>query len=272
MCNFQIFGSFLDSSPLEVFAQDSLVNERETAQLTCTSKPNLFSKLTWTKDGQNISNRFSVRIEKSNSYPTKSVLTISRTTLKDSGNYTCLGEAVRGDVRRVSLIFTVKAVFRPIVQLKAGSYIQGQTVKLHCNVTANPVAHISWYKDGRRISVENTTLINDEKQCSSSINGYYFKLKNGHRSLSDLIICEVDVKKNNGTYSCMATNKLGSTPATDALNIYAKPTITANDTIMVKIGDAVNQICRADGNPKPKVYWRQISSGDHTSKMKSGSR
>ena len=84
------------------------------------------------------------------------------------------------------------------------------------------MAQISWYKDGRKIGMKDTTLINDEKQCSSSINGYYFKLKNGHRNLSDLIICDVNVKKNNGTYSCVATNKLGSTRAADSLNVYCK--------------------------------------------------
>ena len=129
------------------------------------------------------------------------------------------------------------AIFRPVVQLKAGSYNQGDTVKLHCNVTANPVAQISWYKDGRKIRLEDTTLINDEKQCSSSINGYYFKLKNGHHSLSDLIICEVDVKKNNGTFSCDATNKLGSTRAADALNVYCKYLI-----LKVHTNDHVNSV------------------------------
>ncbi|XP_065058255.1 fibroblast growth factor receptor 3-like [Rhopilema esculentum] len=259
--------------PLEILSKDFSFNEDEKVDLTCTSRPGIFSKISWLKNGAAVSNMsgISVSMEMSSSYPSQSILTVHRAILNDTGNYTCVGKAIRGNTMTVSRFIQIKKTFAPIVQLLGPTNPKsGSSTALHCNVTSNPASKISWFKDGTEI--HDIKLISDESQCVSSRNGYYFETENGKRLLSWLIICEVSFPGNNGTFTCVARNSLGSSQASKALNVLMKPAITLErESIAVEEGQPVQEICIASGNPKPLVYWRIKSSGKRMATNETGS-
>ena len=51
-----------------------------------------------------------------------------------------------------------------------------------------------------------------------------------------------------------------------------KPFLKLKATVSVQVGDTVDEICKAIGNPKPKVFWRQKASGIRMSSVSHSSR
>ena len=51
-----------------------------------------------------------------------------------------------------------------------------------------------------------------------------------------------------------------------------RPFLELKAAVSVEVGDSVNEICKAIGNPKPKVYWRQKASGERMSSESHSSR
>ena len=51
-----------------------------------------------------------------------------------------------------------------------------------------------------------------------------------------------------------------------------KPFLELNADIYVRVGGSVNEVCKAIGNPEPKVFWRQKKSGKRVSYERHSSR
>ena len=122
------------------------------------------------------------------------------------------------------MLFCFTEIFAPTVHLTTQSFImEGDAVILNCNVKSNPKSQISWYKDGIKINVEDTNFFGGEDQCPSSKNGYYFELNSDKKAeFARLIICDIRLPENNGTFICSATNALGNGSSTTAVNVMSK--------------------------------------------------
>jgi len=243
------------------------VNEGDAIRVTCRGKAKSFSSMSWVKDDRNLTDNVTVSYESKSGFVTKSVVQIRNATLSDAGKYTCEGKGVRGGSLSSYSIVTVRKIYSPIVQLKTenSSVEEGNVVVLDCVVDSNPASRIVWYKNGAEIKVDDANFFLGTSQCRSSKNGYYFLLKNGKKTFSRMIICDSRLDKNNGTFTCKARNRLGVGIASSVLTILKKPFLELNAAINVRVGGSVNEVCKAIGNPEPKVFWRQKKSGKRVS-------
>ena len=98
-----------DYSPLEIVNRSVEVNERETIYLTCKCQLRLFSKLSWLKNGKNVSEGVMNIYDSQSSYVINSVLKINNAALHDMGNYSCMGQSFHGDTMSVHTIIAVKS-------------------------------------------------------------------------------------------------------------------------------------------------------------------
>ena len=111
-------------SPLEIVNKSMKVNEKETILITCKSRPRLFSKLSWLKDGKNVSEGVVGISDPQLSHVTRSVLKIDSATLNDTGNYTCIGHGWRGGVVLTNATIIVKSMFILLTLFTVGSTTQ----------------------------------------------------------------------------------------------------------------------------------------------------
>ena len=87
------------------------------------------------------------------------------------------------------------------------------------------MAKVTWFKEGKPLAVEK---INDVKECLNREEGRYFELVNTVDSPKQkpkqhkLVICKSVWKKNNGTYSCVATNNLGKAQQKSTIVVNGK--------------------------------------------------
>ena len=96
---------------MEIVNKSVEVNEKETISLTCKSKPRLFSKLSWLKDGKNVSDGAISTSDSQSFSVTRSVLKMDSATLNDTGNYSCIGQGWHGDVLSKYATIKVKSKF-----------------------------------------------------------------------------------------------------------------------------------------------------------------
>lgn len=94
---------------MQIATGKAVFNEKEAIQLTCDCLPGVFSKLSWFKDDRNISNGAHVTTDRKHLYPLKSVLTIKSAKVADAGNYTCLGQGLRGETWSTTKVIQVKS-------------------------------------------------------------------------------------------------------------------------------------------------------------------
>lgn len=96
---------------------------------------------------------------------------------------------------------------------------ESDTVILTCNIKSNPIANVTWYKDG--IKIQRLYLPGGADQCTSFLNGYFFAMSGEKGSSSQLIICGVNMQKNNGTFACNASNQEGYGISSASLNVLS---------------------------------------------------
>lgn len=84
--------------------QDQLIREGMRARLQCVViDGDLPIRITWTKDGQPISSDIGVTIRDLDDF--SSILTISKITPKNNGNYTCMATNAAGTATHTANLF-----------------------------------------------------------------------------------------------------------------------------------------------------------------------
>ncbi|XP_039661098.1 carcinoembryonic antigen-related cell adhesion molecule 5-like isoform X4 [Perca fluviatilis] len=153
----------------------------------------------------------------------------------NSGNYQCIF------YNPVTLLFSSKSaminILEPIVAVvvnhTGGPVILHERLILNCEVTG-VVASIQWWRNGQRITADNTTQINNKT----------------------LIILSVQLS-DNGNYQCQAFNSVSnmtSSPYTVQVNYGPwMPTIMGPN--MAKAGDNATFSCYASSNPTSSYKW-----------------
>ncbi|KHN78690.1 Peroxidasin -like protein [Toxocara canis] len=128
------------------------------------------------------------------------------------------------------------------------SYREGSAVKLTCEATGKPQPLISWYFNGDQIIPTRKYSFNDD---SSILTIYPYQQ-------SDI-----------GKYTCLASNKNGQVQHSFDLGIINSSTPLIIDSPLSKTvspGQLVTFVCRASGQPPPKITWmfegNQLDSSD----------
>uniref|UniRef100_A0A8C8SWE9 Neuronal cell adhesion molecule n=1 Tax=Pelusios castaneus TaxID=367368 RepID=A0A8C8SWE9_9SAUR len=112
--------------------------------------------------------------------------------------------------------------------------LRGNVLLLECIAEGLPTPVIHWIKESGELPINRTFFENFKK------------------TLKIVDVSEAD----SGKYKCTARNPLGSTHHTVTVTVKAAPYwITAPRNLVLSPGEGGTLICRANGNPKPKISW-----------------
>ncbi|XP_035035447.2 roundabout homolog 2 isoform X1 [Hippoglossus stenolepis] len=222
--------------------QDAVVAAGETASLECQSprghpEPNTF----WRKDKARLDlkdDRITVRGGK---------LTISNTKKSDAGIYVCVAANMVGEreSEKAQLSVFERPVFvqRPVNQV----VLVDESVEFRCQVHADPPPTLRWKKEDADIP-RGRYDIRYEKED--------FLLRIKKASVSD-----------QGTFICLAENRVGKVEASAYLTIRARPVeapqfvVRPRDQIVAQ-GRTATFPCETRGKPQPTVFWQREGSQD----------
>ncbi|XP_037605220.1 roundabout homolog 2-like isoform X2 [Sebastes umbrosus] len=222
--------------------QDVVVAVGETASLECQPprghpEPTTF----WRKDKARLDlkdDRITVRGGK---------LTISNTKKSDVGIYVCVAANMVGEreSEKAQLSVFERPVFvqRPVNQV----VLVDETVEFRCQVHGDPPPTLRWKKEDLDIP-RGRYDIRYEKED--------FLLRIKKASVSD-----------QGTFTCLAENRVGKLEASAYLTIRARPVeapqfvVRPRDQIVAQ-GRTATFPCETRGKPQPTVFWQREGSQD----------
>ncbi|KAM8835136.1 roundabout homolog 2-like isoform 1-T1 [Synchiropus picturatus] len=222
--------------------QDIVVSVGETAILECQAprghpEPTTF----WRKDKTRLDfkdDRITVRGGK---------LTISNTKKSDVGIYVCVAVNMVGEreSEKAQLSVFERPVFvqRPMNQV----VLVDESVEFRCQVQGDPPPTLRWKKDDVDIPRGRYDIKYDKED---------FLLRIKKASVSD-----------QGTFSCLAENRVGKVEASAYLTIRGGYTLAPQfvvrprDQIVVQ-GRTATFPCETRGKPQPAVFWQREGSQD----------
>ncbi|KAG7516824.1 roundabout-like 2-like isoform X2 [Solea senegalensis] len=218
--------------------QDSVVVVGETASLECQPprghpEPTTF----WRKDKTRLDlkdDRITVRGGK---------LTISNTKKTDAGIYVCVASNMVGEKEsekaQLSVFERPLFVQRPVNQV----VLVDESVEFKCQVHGDPPPTLRWKKEDVEIP-RGRYDIRYEKED--------FLLRIKKASVSD-----------QGTFTCLAENRVGKVEASAYLTIREAPqfVVRPRDQIVAQ-GRTAKFPCETRGKPQPTVFWQQEGSQD----------
>ncbi|KAK3087485.1 hypothetical protein FSP39_006555 [Pinctada imbricata] len=203
------------------------VRQSRNIFLECRAAGEPKPKITWLKDGEELpSNNYRIR---------KSIsgwLFVLYTTLDDAGVYTCIASNDAGsDTMDITLTVQVPPSIEKRNEILTGTL--GSTFEIRCNATGVPMPQFDWLVNGRQISP-----------------GGRFRMDSGSLFITDL------KAEDTGTYTCTASNILGSDSMSRTLRVPVPPVIIeAPRSQEVVISGRIRLQCRADGTPTPTITW-----------------
>ncbi|RUS90387.1 hypothetical protein EGW08_001882, partial [Elysia chlorotica] len=119
---------------------------------------------------------------------------------------------------------------------------EGETVLLGCKISGEPAPTIKWLKDGREIA--------QDKRREMVYQDF----------VASLAVKDVQ-SKDAGSYTCQASNDLGTVNTSGVLEIQAAPTLDFDnkfkDLITLHAGAMLKIPVRVGGIPAPNISWKQ---------------
>ncbi|XP_028976999.1 roundabout homolog 2 isoform X3 [Esox lucius] len=220
--------------------QDVVVAVGEAATLECQPprghpEPTTF----WRKDKARLDlkdDRITVRGGK---------LTISNTRKTDSGMYVCVATNMVGErdseTAQLSVFERPTFVRRPVNQV----VLVEESVELRCQVHGDPPPSLRWRKDDLDVPRSRYDVRYEKDD---------FLLKIKKASAGD-----------QGTFTCVAENRVGKVEASATLTVRARPVeapqfvVRPRDQIVAQ-GRTATFPCETKGNPQPTVFWQREGS------------
>ncbi|XP_058804449.1 cell adhesion molecule Dscam2 isoform X4 [Phymastichus coffea] len=156
-------------------------------------------------------------------------LIILEAQVEDSGKYLCVvNNSVGGE--SVETVLTVTAPLSAEIEPSSQTIDFGRPATFTCNIKGNPIKTISWLKDGKPLSHEETVLRIESVK-----------------------------KDDKGMYQCFVRNDQESAQATAELKLggrFEPPQIrSAFHEETLQPGPSVFLKCTASGNPTPEITW-----------------
>ncbi len=187
-------------------------------------------------------------------FPSKNVqihangtLEISNVSLQDSGDYLCVAKNDAG--YKYSSAASLSVFEKPSFVLKpelTAKFESGSRAELRCEANGYPKPQIEWKKDN---SIESLPL---KAQITDNM------LQIPNLQLDD-----------EGEYTCVASNQLGTVESKAYLFVYEKPSFVKqmpNVTIGIETKSLTIE-CNAKGKPQPIVYWAKSAHNKDQSLM-----
>ncbi|XP_051846516.1 roundabout homolog 2 [Antechinus flavipes] len=169
-------------------------------------------------------------------------LMISNTRKSDAGMYTCVGTNMVGerdsDPAEVTVFERPTFLRRPINQV----ILEEEAVEFRCQVQGDPQPTVRWKKDDTDLSRGRIDIKDD----------YTLRIKKAMSS-------------DEGTYMCVAENRVGRVEASATLTVRARPVappqfvVRPRDQIVAQ-GRTITFPCETKGNPQPAVFWQKEGS------------
>ncbi|XP_058430540.1 roundabout homolog 2 isoform X5 [Marmota monax] len=169
-------------------------------------------------------------------------LMISNTRKSDAGMYTCVGTNMVGerdsDPAELTVFERPTFLRRPINQV----VLEEEAVEFRCQVQGDPQPTVRWKKDDADLPRGRYDIKDD----------YTLRIK---KALST----------DEGTYMCIAENRVGKVEASATLTVRARPVappqfvVRPRDQIVAQ-GRTATFPCETKGNPQPAVFWQKEGS------------
>ncbi|XP_070311177.1 roundabout homolog 2 isoform X11 [Odocoileus virginianus] len=165
-------------------------------------------------------------------------LMISNTRKSDAGMYTCVGTNMVGerdsDPAELTVFERPTFLRRPINQV----VLEEEAVEFRCQVQGDPQPAVRWKKDDADLPRGRYDIKDD----------YTLRIKKA-------------VSTDEGTYTCIAENRVGKVEASATLTVRAPPqfVVRPRDQIVAQ-GRTVTFPCETKGNPQPAVFWQKEGS------------
>ncbi|XP_011932792.1 PREDICTED: roundabout homolog 2 isoform X9 [Cercocebus atys] len=169
-------------------------------------------------------------------------LMISNTRKSDAGMYTCVGTNMVGerdsDPAELTVFERPTFLRRPINQV----VLEEEAVEFRCQVQGDPQPTVRWKKDDADLPRGRYDIKDD----------YTLRIKK-------------TMSTDEGTYMCIAENRVGKMEASATLTVRARPVappqfvVRPRDQIVAQ-GRTVTFPCETKGNPQPAVFWQKEGS------------
>ncbi|XP_058152070.1 roundabout homolog 2 isoform X8 [Dasypus novemcinctus] len=165
-------------------------------------------------------------------------LMISNTKKSDAGMYTCVGTNMVGerdsDPAELTVFERPTFLRRPINQV----VLEEEAVEFRCQVQGDPQPTVRWKKDDADLPRGRYDIKDD----------YTLRIKKA-------------MSTDEGTYMCIAENRVGKVEASATLTVRAPPqfVVRPRDQIVTQ-GRTVTFPCETKGNPQPAVFWQKEGS------------
>ncbi|XP_024849675.1 roundabout homolog 2 isoform X4 [Bos taurus] len=169
-------------------------------------------------------------------------LMISNTRKSDAGMYTCVGTNMVGerdsDPAELTVFERPTFLRRPINQV----VLEEEAVEFRCQVQGDPQPTVRWKKDDADLPRGRYDIKDD----------YTLRIKKA-------------MSTDEGTYMCIAENRVGKVEASATLTVRARPVappqfvVRPRDQIVAQ-GRTVTFPCETKGNPQPAVFWQKEGS------------
>ncbi|XP_055962583.1 hemicentin-1 [Sorex fumeus] len=179
----------------------------------------------------------------SRTFPERSVnqlptgaLFISNLWASDKGTYVCEAENQFGKIQAQATV-TVTGLVPPLIGISPSqaSVVEGQQLTLPCALLAgNPLPTRRWTKNSATL-VQNPYI---SIRSDGSLHIERARLQDG------------------GTYTCVASNVVGTSNRTTRVDVHVVPTIQHGQQVLSTIeGVPVTLHCKASGIPQPSITW-----------------
>uniref|UniRef100_A0A8C8HMI3 Hemicentin-2 n=1 Tax=Oncorhynchus tshawytscha TaxID=74940 RepID=A0A8C8HMI3_ONCTS len=267
-----------DSTSLNFGSRDEKVRINGSLTLSCLAKGFPEPKTQWFKDGQLLTRNSHTGIRESGH-----LIHIDNAMLSHEGQYTCMVTNTAGeDKRDFHVTIQVPPIFhrgsngaaawglggeeeeeeeggvRDDEMTERREVVLGHPISLSCESNAIPPPHLSWYREGRKLSTADGVV-----------------LLPGGQVLQIPRVQQEDA----GKYTCQAVNEAGEDRMHFDLEVLVPPVITGQlDEFMEEIGAVVNSTvalhCDVTGHPEPAISWLRdgtpLPSGQHHSISEDG--
>ncbi|XP_063831762.1 hemicentin-1-like [Ostrinia nubilalis] len=264
---------FQDNSTVEVNLE---VITGQSFYLHCHPYGNPLPEIYWFKDGLPL--RLFDDSLVSSEYG--EVLQARAAATTHAGNYTCVA---RNAIGNASLVYLLDVMVPPPIPKESAKLVTtraGRVLQLKCPAEGSPVPAVMWLRhpytelsDGS----PRVTLLDDNFTLGSPVPAVMW-LRHPYTELSDgsprvallddnftLVINNTEVS-DSGKYSCIMTNKVGTTELVFDVTVEMPPSIVGNtaaqdtsvENHVVPLMRSLVLKCEVDGNPAPKVSWLKV--------------
>lgn len=245
--------TWLNGYPKPIITQNpssQIVLRGDKVVLTCKCKSPITVNFLWRKDKKPLElkeskNHASLFINEindtSSDYPEKEYvheLHLEDVEDSDQGGYVCHVNTNIGHIYSKKARITLHAVPTFTTSPSNVTLRAGQTAKLECSATGQPIPEISWTKDG---GYDFPAAFERRMHFMSVDNSFYI----------------VDVKVEDiGVYSCRAKNVAAEVVANATLMVIQEPKfVKPMEDKKSPVGDTAVLECSAAGSPRPKLTW-----------------